>query len=499
MNGSGNIIRKQMLHFHYNGNTDGIALQKEVSEWCNFNLIPEMEQFLEEFSQDDFYLTIDKIEINAKIDSKNWKQKVKDELMSEFKQTLDDYQPAISQIKKTPEAKIAKLDTLIIFYLKTGFLPWWGKAFLVTDFKTVFKNWVTEEKSTKRVELIREELKHIVSQKVSVRIIEQVPEEYLFIFLKSIYKEHAERIVQFEAFFESVILDKISKEKRKTISKPVYVHLLYSVLKNNGNIEFKSILPLIYNRLAMNKLLPAIIKSKSEEVIGTTSFINQFWKQIVLDEQNKPETKTNMEKPVIQEKLIKEEALNPEKQLEKLLISEMDEEYQNETEAEIQEGIFIDNAGIMIFAVFIPTLFEKLGLTENKKIVNPDLATSLIQFCVSGKSQIEEYELVLPKILCGLDIDFPIDTNIEFNEKQISEVDSMLQSLISHWQALGDTSIESLRETFLNRSGKLRFVDGEWLLVVEQKAYDMLLERIPWSFSIIKLPWMETLLKTEWI
>jgi len=265
---------------------------------------------------------------------------------------------------------------------------------------------------------------------------------------------------------------------------------------------------LIYKELEEYQVLHKIIKNKPEEKWMKTNPVVRFWQKFILNEQKTLAKKTDKQKPLIQnktkpeakqEKNKKERKLTSDKSIEKLSDTEKANEKLAVMEEEIQEGIYIDNAGAVIFAAFIPALFEKLGLTENGKIVNPDFATSIIQYCVSGRSQIEEYELVLPKILCGLDIDFPVEPNIEFNENQISEVDSMLRSIISHWSALGDTSLEGLREAFLNRSGKLSFTNDEWLLVIEQKAFDMLLERIPWSFSIIKFPWMETLLKTEWI
>jgi hypothetical protein len=482
MAGSKNIIRKQTLHFQYNGNADGFALQKEVSDWCNFNLIPEIEQQLDMFSQNDNYLSIDKLEIEAKVDSENWKQKIRDELIYELKQKISRYIPQLPDIKKTKVGRDAKLDKLIIFYLKTGYLPWWGRTFLDNDFRTVFKNWITEEKSAKRIELIREELENNITHIVALRIVNQVPGKLFFKFIKSIYKEHAEIILQFEAFFESIILNKISKEEQLKITKPVYVLILYSILLNKGKIETESILPLIFKELNVFQILPKIIKMQPEEASVKANPVVRFWQKFVANEQKK---------------LKKERRLTPDKSNEKLLKPETED--REVVEAEKQEGIYIDNAGAIIFAAFIPALFEKLGITENGKIINPDLAVLSIQYCVSGQVEIEEYELVLPKILCGLDIDFPVDTNIGILEEQKSESKLMLQSLIGHWPVLKDTSVEGLREAFLNRSGKLSMINNEWVLNVEQKAYDMLLERLPWTFSIIKLPWMKTLLKTEWI
>jgi hypothetical protein len=81
----------------------------------------------------------------------------------------------------------------------------------------------------------------------------------------------------------------------------------------------------------------------------------------------------------------------------------------------------------------------------------------------------------------------------------MKEVDEMLLSLIEYWSVLKNTSIDGLRESFFKRSGKLGIVNNEWVLQVEQKPFDMLLQQLPWSISMIKLPWMENLLKTEWV
>jgi hypothetical protein len=195
----------------------------------------------------------------------------------------------------------------------------------------------------------------------------------------------------------------------------------------------------------------------------------------------------------------KEEQPLYNKFIDKLTKPDSSKKSREELITELKEGIFIDNAGAVIFAAFIPALFKKLDLEKDGHIANPDLTALIIQYCVSGHSDIAEYELVLPKILCGLDIETPVNTNIRLTEEQMSEANEMLQALIEYWSVLKNTSIDGLRESFLKRSGKLSFENNEWMLLVEQRPYDMLLERIPWSISMIKLPWMTNLLKTEWV
>jgi hypothetical protein len=50
----------------------------------------------------------------------------------------------------------------------------------------------------------------------------------------------------------------------------------------------------------------------------------------------------------------------------------------------------------------------------------------------------------------------------------------------------------------MQRNGKLSVVDDGWLMQVEQKAIDVLLNHLPWGIGIIKLPWMNEILYVEW-
>ena len=73
-----------------------------------------------------------------------------------------------------------------------------------------------------------------------------------------------------------------------------------------------------------------------------------------------------------------------------------------------------------------------------------------------------------------------------------------LETIIHHWSILKNTSIEGLRTTFLQRVGRLADEDGGWQLHTEAKSYDILIDSLPWSFSIIKFPWMTKPLFTQW-
>ncbi len=68
----------------------------------------------------------------------------------------------------------------------------------------------------------------------------------------------------------------------------------------------------------------------------------------------------------------------------------------------------------------------------------------------------------------------------------------MSEIVINRWNALDETSIEGLRESFLKRKGKVVFMESnEIILFVEKKSYDMLIDKLPWSIDTIRLPWLE--------
>jgi hypothetical protein len=88
---------------------------------------------------------------------------------------------------------------------------------------------------------------------------------------------------------------------------------------------------------------------------------------------------------------------------------------------------------------------------------------------------------------------------MELTESETDEAEALLKAVIRYWEALRNTGINGLRGEFLLRFGKLSVrSDGDWLLQVEAKTVDILLNQLPWGISMIKLPWMQKMLWVEW-
>jgi hypothetical protein len=165
------------------------------------------------------------------------------------------------------------------------------------------------------------------------------------------------------------------------------------------------------------------------------------------------------------------------------------------------EVIHITNAGLVLFAPYLPRLFERLGLTEEGQFKSRGAAergVHCLQFLVNASSSSPEYQLVLNKLLCGVRPGRPIQRGIELGAAEVEQLEGLLQAIIGHWKAIGNTSIEGLRESFLQRDGRLQRDNNAWRLAVESRPFDMLLDQIPWSFATIKFPWMERVIYVEW-
>jgi hypothetical protein len=166
--------------------------------------------------------------------------------------------------------------------------------------------------------------------------------------------------------------------------------------------------------------------------------------------------------------------------------------------ASSDEPIFINNAGLVIVAPYLPTLFTKLGLEEEGRIVKPADALMLTHYLVFGAPECSEWDLVLGKILCGIPLEEAVQVSGELLPEHMAEANALLRGVIANWPALKNTSIDGLRETFLQREGILARATIGWKLRVERKAPDVLLDTLPWTISMIRLPWMECMLTTEW-
>ncbi|MDD5057597.1 MAG: contractile injection system tape measure protein [Sideroxydans sp.] len=161
----------------------------------------------------------------------------------------------------------------------------------------------------------------------------------------------------------------------------------------------------------------------------------------------------------------------------------------------------VNNAGLVILQSFIPALFSRLGLIDNHRFVTDSAqcrAVHYLQFLVTGCLETPEHDLILNKLLCGLELDAPVESGIEISAVEMEVCQSLLNSVIGYWSAIGSSSIDGFRGNWLVREGALTHAKDRWELIVDRRAYDVLLARAPFSYSVIKMPWMEKAIYVTW-
>ena len=174
--------------------------------------------------------------------------------------------------------------------------------------------------------------------------------------------------------------------------------------------------------------------------------------------------------------------------------------------SEPDQPIYIGNAGLVLLGPYLPALFNRLDLLTTGEDGAPRIvgvealsrAAHLLQYLVDGRLDAPEPELALNKLLCGAAIAQPIAPRITPDPTDLEQCDGLLKAVIANWPRLGQSSLAALRETFLQREGRLLRVDTGWGLTVQRRAVDVLTDQVPWSFSMIYHRWMADPIHVTW-
>lgn len=159
------------------------------------------------------------------------------------------------------------------------------------------------------------------------------------------------------------------------------------------------------------------------------------------------------------------------------------------------------NAGMVIVAPYIERLFDLLDITVDGAFISEETrqrGVHLLQYVVTAEESTPEHQLALNKLLCGIPAGVPLVLGITVTDKERDTILQMLGGVIKHWSAIGSTTVEGLRETFLQREGSLYYQDEAWQMKVPQRGVDILLYRLPWGYKMIKFSWMAAPLNVTW-
>ncbi len=454
-------IRNQFIEVEFTGTeTAGLEIQRMMPDLFYHKLLPALEKAFDHSFPPDLVLKIDRIEVNAgTIDFDRLASELADSVVKELMKDI--WKGEAGRVETTPGSiqgiikPVSHRENMMevfIYFLKTGCLPW---------------NFRIREGAT-----LEEEL-GIILNATDLRTSSEFP----MLKLKELLSDHGavKRLVsQFTYPFQSGLLRLISPEVSE-ITGMIFSRADKSSLLPEIRDEFRSCLfesafnySLVSEQpteLGLLIQLTGILPARMNSIVGISGIIQHSRNSPAILPESRQNGKPNSEHLHIHEK----------------------------------EGLYIDNAGLILLHPFLPSFFETLGITKADEIISTNSALRLLHFLATGQTTAPEYLLVLPKILCGLPVFEPVTINDEFNNNESDESMALLTAVILHWSALRNTSPDALRETFLKRRGKLFMESGkEWILQVESQTFDVLLGQLPWGIGHIRLPWMKHMLKVEW-
>lgn len=502
------IIRKQTLNLACKGKQDGFVLQKEITDWYYNDLFPELQTIVDELAPDNIYIQLEKINVNVSIKkTAEWKHFLRKQVMEEITVQLRkkiNYSPEITGNFPAldPEQHFFKL---LKYYLQYGFLPWWSTIKTKTEFEDELNQWLLPQNLQHHQDEIKQFFKDAQSrQRIIAQFTDQNFDTLIGLMTSASFMQHY-RVLQKDA---QAMVTLLSPSEKVAVDVLLKGAIAENIAGDDNNIQFAA-------RLFIDGLLTSYsdrLKSISAKNISSAEL-----KEIIFP---KRKTKNIFEQHISMQQKREDsfEIDTKQKEVNALPVdsanilmpgkSEIQYTGDKKTETkrtgslsaeELKEGMLVQNAGLVIVAAFLPAILKKLNWYNESGIAKPDQALYLLHYLATGNDNAAEFELILPKVLCGLPVEYVVKEISMLHEEQKNEANELLASVIEYWTVLGNTSIDGLRESFLKRNGKLSYNGKEWLLQTEQQPYDMLLQHLPWNISMIQLPWMKQMLKTEWI
>ncbi len=437
-NKSLHIIQQQEVEIHFDNLDDAIGIQNRMADLFYEKLQPAMDNLFDELVGKNDFLKLDKLEIDCGILSdKNWEAEWVEHSIRKLRQELISVQDKESAIYSDYSMQATES---LLFFLENGYFPWNNRMGSIAQMENEV---LFDETLISRLKLLLRKSVH-ATERLSVQFSDQ--------------------------FREKVIREFTARKKK----------FLQSIMAFRENLT--------YYKIDDSMIEAGLFRSLADEDFEVSAA--QFFSQLYLstDENVKPFVKKFLDQislPGIQ-------TSSP---------IELKEEAKQVSEIRREEPVYITNAGLVILHPFLPELFEHFKLIRNDIWTDKQAqhkAAIILQYLVSGEESFPEFDMPLNKVLCGIDLEDVVVQTEKISNEIKSECDRLLQKTIDHWRALKNTSVEALRETFLQRNGQIQQVDNGWLLRVEQKALDVLLSYLPWGMGIIKLPWMEDMLYVEW-
>ena len=425
----------------------------------------------------DFYK---KIKMESSKDYQNFVSLLKKELKTRGEEEFILHEKLLNKIEfsfqtqELDKVEVMENIDLLDYYLEIGSVNFENKTFSKTDlFQILLDSIIKAEFRTKKMvfDWVKYKLKR-------TRLLEIIPKDKSLILIQLIHSELPKNWSLFSATLEQLFDIPIEKLLNFDTQRELDTKMIEYWIKKNIHLDSSfQILIHLFEEVLVNQKLTGkeffedFRDSDIEYPIETSNFVASLKR--TYDNYNN--------------KLSGDD-----------LLTNKEEENQEQTET---DAIVVQNAGLIILWPYFFRLFDKCGLLIDRKFKDETSLQKgiiLTQYLVTGSLEIHENELVLNKILCGAEQRTPVDVKLNIDEAELQICDSLLKGVLQNWQKLNNSSVETLRQTFLIREGILTPNELDYDLDIVKETFDVLLETIPWNISIIQTTFMKNRIIVDW-
>ena len=171
---------------------------------------------------------------------------------------------------------------------------------------------------------------------------------------------------------------------------------------------------------------------------------------------------------------------------------------------ETPEYLFVGNSGLCLLSPWLPQLFRIVGYLGEDRRSFKDTESSiraifLLQYltCLEEKSY-QETELAFNRLLAAVPMHIPLPKQLKLTDEEKKVGESLLTGVKANWTKMRGTSMIGFQLSFILRTGRLTQQDEKWLLTVDDRGLDILLDSVPWSFKQIRFPWLKKYIQVVW-
>ncbi|HAP61689.1 MAG TPA: hypothetical protein DCR93_20040 [Cytophagales bacterium] len=191
-----------------------------------------------------------------------------------------------------------------------------------------------------------------------------------------------------------------------------------------------------------------------------------------------------------------------EKDVKQLLEAKPEAKDRKRTHTPAQEEYYLTNGGLVILWPFLRPFFKHVGyLTDEGQWQSDALharAPLLLWYLCSGQTETTEPQLALCKVLAGWPLEDPLPIRLDPTDTEIEQTDALISSALQPSPRLAQSGVASFQANFLMREAVLRAPAPTWVLQVERKPFDILLDGLPWQWNMVKLPWLDPMVQVSW-